>query len=154
MLRTVVIAIGLVASAAFVAAATGKVSAAATGPAQIGVSGQQTGYSRVNIGSRRTSPGDMEIIRLSALQPPRHLPPDRAWRARLYVHHRRSRVCRGTYFLPRGNLVVGGSITYREFYELAVLGGTGLFDNARGSLVATRISRTPRREFLLFRLVG
>jgi hypothetical protein len=67
---------------------------------------------------------------------------------------RTSRVCRGTYFLPRGKLVVGGSIVFRSVYELAVLGGTGLFDNARGTLTATRTSRTPRREFLLFRLVG
>ena len=50
--------------------------------------------------------------------------------------------------------MVGGSITFRALYELAVLGGTGLYDNARGSMVATRINRTPRREFLLFRLVG
>ena len=154
MLRTVVIAIALVASAAFVAAATGKVSAAATGPAQISISGQQTGYSRINISSRRTSPGDMEIIRLRLFN--RRVTSRPIGRGELVCTftNRRSRVCRGTYFLPRGNLVVGGSITFREFYELAVLGGTGLFDNARGSLVATRINRKPRREFLLFRLVG
>jgi hypothetical protein len=154
VLRTVVIAIALVASAAFVAAATGKVSTAATGPAQISISGQQTGYSRINVGSRRTSPGDMEIIRLRLFN--RRVTSRPIGRGELVCTftNRRSRVCRGTYFLPRGNLVVGGSITFREFYELAVLGGTGLFDNARGSLVATRINRKPRREFLLFRLVG
>ena len=40
--------------------------------------------------------------------------------------------------------MVGGSITVPALYELAVLGGTGLYDNARGSMVATRI-RTARR---------
>ena len=40
----------------------------------------------------------------------------------------RARSCRGTYFLPRGKLVVGGSLLYRQFYELAVLGGTGVYN--------------------------
>jgi hypothetical protein len=35
-----------------------------------------------------------------------------------------------------------------------VLGGTGLYDNARGTMTSTRIRRKPLREFLLFRLVG
>ena len=154
MLRILVIALVLAAGAAFVAAATGKVSTAATGPAQIGISGQQTGYSRINVGARRNTPGDMEIVRFRLFN--RRVTSRPIGRGELVCTftNRRSRVCRGTYFLPRGNLVVGGSITFREFYELAVLGGTGLFDNARGSMVATRINRKPRREFLLFRLVG
>jgi hypothetical protein len=63
-------------------------------------------------------------------------------------------VCRGTYVLPKGKLVVGGSISYRSFYELAVLGGTGLFDNARGTLTVTRTNRRPVRDLVVFRLVG
>jgi hypothetical protein len=154
VLRTVVIALALVVSTAFVAAATGKVSTAATGPAQIGISGQQTGYMRIDVGRRRTSPGDMEIVRYRLFN--RRVTSRAIGRAELVCTFttRRSRVCRGTYFLPKGKLVVGGSITFRALYELAVLGGTGLFDNARGSMVATRINRKPRREFLLFRLVG
>ena len=54
-------------------------------------------------------------------------------------------VCRGTYVLPKGELVVGGSILYRQFYDLAVLGGTGLYDNARGTLTVTRTHRKPVR---------
>lgn len=154
MLRTVVIALALVVSAAFVAGATGKVSAAATGPAQIGISGQQTGYLRVDVGRRRTSAGDMEIVRYRLFN--RRVSAKAIGRAELVCTFTgpRSRVCRGTYFLPKGKLVVGGSITFRALYELAVLGGTGLYDNARGSMVATRIRLKPRREFLLFRLVG
>jgi hypothetical protein len=65
-----------------------------------------------------------------------------------------SRLCQGTYFLPKGKLVVSGSILFRQVFELAVVGGTGLYDNARGTLTSTRTSKKPYREFLLFRLAG
>ena len=71
-----------------------------------------------------------------------------------FVDTVRSRVCRGTYVLPKGKLVVGGSILYRQFYDLAVLGGTGLYDNARGTLTVTRTHRKPVRDLVVFRLVG
>jgi hypothetical protein len=154
VLRTVVIALALTGSAGLLAAATGNVSAAATGPAQIAISGQQTSYSRVDVGRRRTSPGDMEIVRYQLYN--RRVTSRAIGHAELVCTFTRgrSRVCRGTYFLPRGKLVVGGSIVFRQLYELAVLGGTGLYDNARGTMISTRIRRSPRREFLLFRLVG
>jgi hypothetical protein len=50
--------------------------------------------------------------------------------------------------------VAGGSIRFSEFYELAVLGGTRLFDNARGTLTVIRTTRRPRRDILVFRLTG
>jgi hypothetical protein len=40
-----------------------------------------------------------------------------------------------------------------EFYELAIIGGTNLYDNVRGSMTATRYTRGPRREILIFRLI-
>ena len=60
--------------------------------------------------------------------------------------------CSGTYFLPRGKLVVAGSLRYREFFKLAVIGGTDLYDNVSGSVSATMYSRNPRRSILIFRL--
>jgi hypothetical protein len=60
--------------------------------------------------------------------------------------------CSGTYFLPRGKLVVGGVIGSRLLYNLAVLGGTGLYNNVRGTLTGTSISKRPARELLVFRL--
>src|SRR3954451_2326021 len=42
--------------------------------------------------------------------------------------------CTGTFFLPKGKIMVGGVIGSRLFYELAVLGGTGLYENVRGTL--------------------
>jgi hypothetical protein len=65
----------------------------------------------------------------------------------------RARQCSGTYFLPKGKIVVAGSLRFREFFKLAVVGGTDLYDNVRGSLTATAYTRSPRREILLFRLV-
>ena len=61
--------------------------------------------------------------------------------------------CVGTYFLPQGKLMVGGVVGGRLFYELAVYGGTGLYNNARGTVTATYLGGLPPQEFLVFRLV-
>jgi hypothetical protein len=67
----------------------------------------------------------------------------------------RERSCSGTYFLPKGTLVVSGVIQSRLLYAVAVVGGTGLYDNARGTLTVTSTGLRPqRREVLLFRLAG
>ena len=63
-----------------------------------------------------------------------------------------SQNCSGTYFLPRGKIMVTGVIASRLFYELAVIGGTGLYDNVRGTLTVTFMGGLPAREFLIFRL--
>jgi hypothetical protein len=60
--------------------------------------------------------------------------------------------CTGTYFLPKGKIMVGGVIASRLIYELAVVGGTGLYDNVHGTLTVTFMGGLPAREFLLFRL--
>jgi hypothetical protein len=61
--------------------------------------------------------------------------------------------CTATYFLPQGEIVVQGVINSRLIYELAVIGGTGLYNNVRGSLTVTSLRRKPSRELLVFRLV-
>jgi hypothetical protein len=63
-----------------------------------------------------------------------------------------SQNCTGTYFLPKGKIMVGGVIATRLFYELAVMGGTGIYDNVRGSVTITYLGGIPAHEFLLFRL--
>jgi len=40
-----------------------------------------------------------------------------------------------------------------HFHELAVIGGTGLYDNVRGTVTSTLLSRNPERDLLVFRLV-
>jgi hypothetical protein len=60
--------------------------------------------------------------------------------------------CTGTYFLPEGKIMVGGVIASRLFYELAVIGGTGVYDNVRGTVTVTYLGGQPAKEFLIFRL--
>ena len=130
-------------------------SAAATGPATIRITNIQDTVVRVDVGAKGKSPGDMEIIRQRLYN--ERVTQRSIGRSELictFVDSRRSRVCRGTYFLPKGRIVVGGSLLYRQFYELAVLGGTGLFDNARGTVVVTRTDVHPVRDRIVFRLVG
>jgi len=60
--------------------------------------------------------------------------------------------CTGAYILPQGEIVAAGVITSRLIYELAVIGGTGLYNNVRGSLTVTSLERKPTKELLVFRL--
>ena len=64
------------------------------------------------------------------------------------------RTCQATYVLPRGTIETAGLLRTRLFYTHAIVGGTGLFDNARGTVTVTAKSVRPRREILLFRLTG
>jgi hypothetical protein len=64
------------------------------------------------------------------------------------------RNCTGTYILPRGTIETAGILRSRLLYTQAIIGGTGLFDNARGTLTVTAKQIKPRREILLFRLTG
>jgi hypothetical protein len=151
MLRSLV---GLVLAGSAVAAAVAFTAETATGPAQIRISNRQQSRVFVDVGRRGRSPGDQEIITMLLFNRRITLKPIGRQDLLCTYTSGIQRSCRGTIFLPRGKLVVGGSINNRNLYELAVLGGTGLYDNARGTLTATRITRKPRREFLLFRLTG
>jgi hypothetical protein len=64
------------------------------------------------------------------------------------------RMCTGSYLLPKGSVVVAGVVQSRLLYDIAIVGGTGLFDNARGTLTVTASHIRPRHEVLVFRLVG
>jgi hypothetical protein len=66
---------------------------------------------------------------------------------------RYARQCDATYTLPKGKIVVTGSYTFGQFHELAVVGGTGIYDNVRGTLTVTLLNRNPERDLLVFRLI-
>lgn len=129
-------------------------SEAVTGPATIRLTDRQTSFERADVGARGRSPGDMEVT--NALVFNRRITPRALGHIEIVCTYTIgiNRQCRGTLFMPRGKIVVGGTMRYRSFHELAILGGTGLYDNARGTLTVTRIGRRPARHILFFRLVG
>jgi len=130
-------------------------SEAGTGPATIRITDREVRVTRVDVGDPGTSPGDTEIVsqQLFNLRVTSK-PIGHSELVCTFVDSKRMRVCRGTYVLPKGKVVVGGSLEYRQFYDLAVLGGTGLYDNARGSVTVTRTHRRPVRDLVVVRLVG
>jgi hypothetical protein len=128
-------------------------SQALSGPGTIRITSRDIQISLANQGAASRGAGDTLLIRQLLF--------NKGIRKRAIGHADmvctytgyRSRQCSGTYFLPRGSIVVSGSLRFREFYELAVVGGTNLYDNVRGSMTATMFTRTPHREILIFRLV-
>ena len=49
---------------------------------------------------------------------------------------------------------MSGQILFRQFFQLAVVGGTGLYDNVRGTLTVTALGGKSRGNLVLFRLVA
>ena len=147
--------VGVLVGVLVAVAVGGSSSRAATGPAQIKITDREVRVVRVDVGARGTSPGDIEVIHYRLFN--RRVTKNAIGRADLhctFVDGGRARLCQGTYFLPRGKLMVAGSMRFRQFYDLAVVGGTGLYDNARGTLTVTRTHTRPIRNLVLFRLVG
>lgn len=128
-------------------------SNAATGPSTIRITNREVSRVRVDVG-RPGRVGDTEIVRQNLFNKRiKSSPIGHADYVCTFVNSG-TRSCTGTIFLPRGRLVVGGSIRYLDFYELAILGGTRLYDNARGTLTVIRTTRRPRRDIMVFRLTG
>jgi hypothetical protein len=144
----------LAAAIAVIAVTVVATANGATGPAQIRITDVQTSYARVPAANGGAA-GSVEIVKQRLYNPA--LSESSIGSASLVCIYLDARVrnCSGTYALPKGNLVVAGTISSRLLYEIAVVGGTGLFDNARGTLTVTSTDLRPRRrEVLLFRLTG
>ena len=148
--RVLAIAAALAAAGALI----GRDSAAGTGPATIRVIDRQFGYTRVDIGRHGLSPGDSEVITTRVFNRKVTSRPIGSGRFICTFTNGLNRTCIATVTLPRGQLVASGGVRYRQFYELAVVGGTGLYDNARGTLTVIRTTKKPTREILYFRLSG
>jgi hypothetical protein len=152
MKRTVQFAVTLAGLALFVIAVA-PASQALDRPGTIRITNREVAHRIIDHGPRGRGPGDVEIVR--SLLYNKGVTPRAIGHAELVCTFtgRRSRVCNGTFFLPKGKIVVSGAMVFRQFYELAVLGGTGLYNNVQGSLTVTTVSPKPRRDFLTFRLV-
>jgi hypothetical protein len=137
------------ATASLVAAST----SASTGPAQVRITDLQVSR-RVVHPAGGGIVGTVEVVRQRLYKPGvTGRPIGRSDIVCTYLDEK-ERSCTGTYFLPKGSLVVQGALETRLLYEIAIVGGTGLFDNARGTLTVTSTHLSPRREVLLFRLTG
>jgi hypothetical protein len=153
--RKLIAALGViaVASVASVASAShgGGHGAKAAQYSQIRITDTQASYNRV--GGSRSVIGDVEFIkqRLYNLRISQN-PIGRADLLCTFID-RSDRNCTATYFLPKGNVVVGGAIQSRLLYEVPIVGGTGLYEGVRGTLTVTATHLKPRREVLLFRLL-
>jgi hypothetical protein len=138
---------------AVVAGASTQDSSALDQPGTIRVTTRGIGQQFVDRGARGRGPGDLLVSRQLLYN--RGITSKAIGHADLVCTFTSSyaRQCNGTFSLPLGKIVVAGTVTFRQFYELAVIGGTRRYDNVRGSLTVTMLSRNPTREILLFRLV-
>lgn len=129
-------------------------SDAGTGPARIRITSREIDRMRVDLGPPGRGPGDTEIVRQNLFNKRIKSKPLGYSEYVCTFTTSLTRACTVTIFLPQGRLVAGGTIRYQELYELAILGGTRLYDDARGTLTVIRTTRRPRRHILLFRLSG
>ena len=146
--------VGVATACGALAAVLAVPALAATGPGTIRITNTETSFKSIDGGRRGRGAGDLEIIRQLLYN--RRVTSKPIGRATILctLITRNSRSCTATYVLPKGSIVTSGMIGSRLIYELAIVGGTELYDNARGSLVVTTTALNPRRQVLVFRLAG
>jgi len=145
------ILIAATAGAAVATAVAAVGGTATTGPATVRITDVQTSFHAV--GGTPGRIGVTEIVQQKLYNPPIGRPIGRGDLVCTYLD-RRTRQCSATYSLPRGSIMVTGAIDSRLLFTAAIVGGTGLYDNARGTMTATATRLSPRKEVLLFRLAG
>jgi hypothetical protein len=146
--------LGLSIATIVLALASSQLAQALTGPGVIRITQRQVESARVDLGRRGPSVGDIEVTR--ALLYNTNITPHPIGHSELLCTFTgtNSRICSGVYFLPKGKIMTGGSLLYRQFYELAVVGGTGLYSNVRGTLTVTSLKPShPATDILFFRLL-
>jgi hypothetical protein len=132
-------------------ATTATGSVALSGPGTIRITDRQVRHIHVDVGHRGRGAGDQDFYR--ALLYNRGIAIGHSDIMCTYTGTGSSN-CSGTYFLPKGKLMVAGVLASRLFYQVTVIGGTRLYQNARGTLTGIALGGSPRREFLTFRLTG
>lgn len=141
---------GLIAVAVAALAAAGGSLEATHGAGVVRLTDRQVSDS----GGARGAVGTMEIVRVELFgSGSRSRPIGHGVVACVHVGGA-ERSCTGSYVLPRGTIETAGVLESRLLYTQAVVGGTGFYESARGSLTVTATALKPRRELLLFRLTG
>jgi hypothetical protein len=151
-MRSIVQTAVAAAVAALVVAVGAPASEQLKGPGTIRITGREVADHRVDVGKQGLSAGDVEIMR--GLLYNTRITPKPLGHVEMVCTFtvKTSRNCNGTYFLPEGKIVISGPMFFRDLFEVAVVGGTGLYDNVRGSLTVTSLGKDPRRDLLVFRL--
>ena len=140
-------------AAATVAAAAMVPSAPALNkPGTVTISAATKAHTYIDAGAHGRSPGDVDIYRLVLYNKRIQAKPLGHGEMVCTTVTGSTQNCDATYFLPRGELVVAGVISSRLIYVLAVVGGTDLYNNVRGTLTVTSLRRAPARDLLVFRL--
>jgi hypothetical protein len=151
MRRGLWIAVGLLVIASAVMVQAAWPTAELTGPGIVRITSVQSRYTVVDLGRRGASPGDMEITRVRLFNKRVRKRPIGNGQLVCIRTGSNFRQCSGTYVLPAGKLVVSGAMTFRDLFDLAVIGGTGRYNNVRGMLIATKLRRS--QTLMVFRLV-
>ncbi|HEY7604915.1 MAG TPA: hypothetical protein VH760_11695 [Gaiellaceae bacterium] len=123
-------------------------------PGTISVTDSELRHAHIDIGVAGPSVGDLDVY--TSLLYNKRITPRSIGRATMTCTavSLSGQNCSATYVLPRGQVVAEGVIGSRLIYQLAVVGGTGLYNNIRGSLTVTSLHRKrPVRQLLVFRLV-
>lgn len=137
------------AGALVVVAFTAGLSSGATGPAVVRLTDRQT-----TLTSFGHSIGGGEVARLTLFGSRSTTRPIGHGVLVCMSVGQNERSCQGSYVLPRGTIETTGLLRSRLIYTQAIIGGTGLYDNARGTMTVTAKALRPRREILVFRLSG
>jgi hypothetical protein len=124
----------------------------ATGPAVVRLTDLQVHDEHISLG--RGGIGDLEVASLSLFGSSTRSRPIGHGALTCMYASTVERSCTGIYVLPRGTITTAALLRTRLLYTAAITGGTGLYDNARGTLTVTAKGLKPRRELLLFRLSG
>jgi hypothetical protein len=143
-----VVALGL--ALVFTIAAAGKVTL--TGPGTIKITDRLVKRTHVDGGKAGRGAGDIDFYRESLFNKAKRSLPIGHSDLTCINTGTGSLNCSGTYFLPLGKIMVEGVIASHLFFELAVVGGTELYDNVRGNLTVTALGGEPAGELLVFRL--
>jgi hypothetical protein len=123
-------------------------------PGTIQVTNREIRHAHVDQGTDGTSVGDIDVY--TSLIYNKRITPRAIGRETMMCTTvgAASQSCSATIILPKGQIVAEGLIGTRLIYQLAVVGGTGLYNNVKGAVTITSLHRKkPMRELLVFRRV-
>ena len=148
LMHLLVVALGL----ALVTAMTAAGSRTLSGPGTIRVTIKLAKHIHVDEGTRGIGAGDVDFYR-ELIYNTRITPkPIGHTDVACTFTGTGSSNCSGTYLMPQGKIVIGGVIGSHQTYTLAVLGGTGLYDNVRGTLTVSPLSKGSKQSNVSFKL--